>query len=218
MVSARIVKRDGTEAGTVELNPAVFDVAANEALVHDVAVALRNAQRQGNTETKTRKDVRGGGSKPYRQKGTGSARHGSNREPEMRGGGTVFGPHKRSYRQAVTTAVKRKALCCVLSDRVRSGALCLLDELSCPEPKTKPMAETVSNVAPGGKRTLVVTADLNSTLVLSVRNIPKVSVCTAGDLNALHVLDAARVVVVQDALAKLEERLCSTRRGKERAQ
>ena len=216
MASAKLYKTDGSEAGTVDLNDSVFDVAVNDTLVHEVVVALQNARRQGNAETKTRREVRGGGCKPYRQKGTGSARHGSTREPQMRGGGVVFGPHKRSYRQKVTAVAKRKALCCTLSARARTGYLCVLEGVNCPEPKTKPFAELVSRLAPDGKTTLFVTAATDRNTMLSVRNIPRVSVQTASDINALDVLNVGRVVVLQDAVAKLEERLTAPRRQKER--
>ncbi|MEX2014988.1 MAG: 50S ribosomal protein L4, partial [Candidatus Hydrogenedentales bacterium] len=120
MASAKVYKLDGSEGASVRLNDAVFDVELNTGLVHQVVTALRNNQRHGTHETKTRKDVRGGGIKPYRQKGTGRARHGSIREPQMKGGGTVWGPHMRSYRQDVPLKMRRKALCCVLSDRTRN--------------------------------------------------------------------------------------------------
>lgn len=207
MASAKLFNMEGHEVGKVDLNDAVFAAQVNEALVHEVVVALQNAKRQGNHETKTRREVSGGGKKPYRQKGTGNARHGSTREPQMRGGGTVFGPHKRSYRQNVPTAFRRKALCGVLSDRVRREALCVIDALSYEQPKTKPFVSLLDKLATAGKSTLVVTADVNKNLILSARNVPRVSVKTASDLNALDVLGAARVVLVQDAVAKLEERL-----------
>ena len=207
MAAAKVYKADGSEAGSVDLSDAVFDVPANPTLIKEVAVALRNAQRQGNAETKVRKQVRGGGAKPYRQKGTGRARHGSTREPQMRGGGVVFGPHKRSYRQKVSASSRNKALCCLLSDRVRSDALCVLSELECAEPKTKPFSQMLAHFRPREERTLLVTAAANGAVVLSARNIPRVAVRTAADVNALDVLEAKRVVVVEDAVAKLEERL-----------
>jgi len=120
MASAKVLTMDGRELDPIELDDAIYGVDFNHTMVHDVVVALMNATRQGNAETKTRKEVRGGGKKPYRQKGTGNARHGSSREPEMKGGGTVFGPHKRSYRQNVPLRSRRQALCCALSERVRS--------------------------------------------------------------------------------------------------
>jgi large subunit ribosomal protein L4 len=198
--------KDGSQSGSVDLNPGVFDVAPNETLVHEVIVALQNAKRQGNAETKTRRLVSGGGAKPYRQKGTGSARHGSSREPQMRGGGVVFGPHKRSYRQKVPTAFRRKALCCVLSDRARNDNVAVLESLECPEPKTKPFADLLANVSTGGA-TLFVTAEINRNAVLSARNLGKVAVTTASDLNALDVAGARRIVIERNALTRLEERL-----------
>lgn len=206
MASAKLYQKDGSQSGSVDLSPGVFDVAPNETLVHEVIVALQNAKRQGNAETKTRRQVSGGGAKPYRQKGTGSARHGSSREPQMRGGGVVFGPHKRSYRQKVPTAFRRKALCCVLSDRARNDNVAVLESLECPEAKTKPFADLLANVSTGGA-TLFVTAEINRNAVLSARNLGKVAVTTASDLNALDVAGARRIVIERNALARLEERL-----------
>lgn len=207
MASAKVYRMDGSEAGSVELNDAIFNVDINPTILHDVVVALRNNKRQGNHETKTRDRVSGGGRKPYSQKGTGNARHGSTREPQMRGGGIVKGPHKRSYRQDVPLSFRRKALCCALTDRVKGQALCVLEGLECASPKTKPFAQMVGKLSPEGRKTLLVTADTNRNVLLSARNLPRVELRTASDLNALDVLSAQRVVVVRDALAKLEERL-----------
>lgn len=207
MASAKVFRMDGSEAGSIELNDAVFNVEVNPTMVHDVVVALQANKRQGNHETKTRSEVSGGGKKPYSQKGTGNARHGSTREPQMRGGGTVWGPHKRSYRQSVPVSFRRKALCGVLSDRVRNDQLCVLEKLECAQPKTKPFAELVGKLSPNGRKTLVVTAAVDKNVLLSARNLPRVRLTTASDLNALDVLGAQRVVVVKDALAQLEERL-----------
>ncbi|MEA3364148.1 MAG: 50S ribosomal protein L4, partial [Candidatus Hydrogenedentes bacterium] len=129
------------------------------------------------------------------------------REPQMRGGGVVFGPHKRNYRQKVSASSRNKALCCVLSDRVRNDALRVLSELECTEPKTKPFAEMLAHFRPKEGRTLVVTAEPSRAIVLSARNIPRVAVRTAADVNVLDVLEAKCIVVADDALAKLEERL-----------
>lgn len=207
MASAKAYTMDGTETGPVDLNDAVFAVEPNDTLVHQVAVALMNAKRQGNAETKRRAEVRGGGAKPFRQKGTGRARQGSLREPQMRGGGVVFGPHKRSYRQQVPTKMRRKALCCVLSARLRTDQLCVVDEFSCTEPKTKPMAALFEALAPEGRKTLLVTGALEKQAVRSSRNLARLTVRTATDVNALDVLSAKRVLVVREALAALEERL-----------
>jgi large subunit ribosomal protein L4 len=207
MAAAKLMKMDGSDLGSVDLSEAVFDAAPSAQIVHDVITALQAAKRQGNAETKTRKEVRGGGAKPYRQKGTGSARHGSSREPQMRGGGVVFGPHKRSYRKKVPLAFRRKALRCVLSDRARSENVTVLDALTLEQPRTKDFAGMMSSCDFVGTKTLFVMADANQNVVLSARNLQRVSVRTASDVNALDVLNAVRVVVEQDALAKLEERL-----------
>lgn len=207
MATAKKYNMQGQELGAVELSDTVFNAPENTHIVHDVAVALMNAQRQGNAETKRRAEVSGGGRKPFRQKGTGNARQGSIREPQMKGGGVVFGPHKRSYRQDVPTSFRRKALSIVLSDRVRHDALCVLDQLVCDKPKTKPFVDMVRKLSPDGKKTLFILSDKLENAILSSRNIPRVTVKTALDLNALDVLDAAWVVVVADALPKLEERL-----------
>lgn len=207
MASAKLYRMDGSEAGSIELNDAVFNVAVNPTMVHDVVVALRNNKRQGNHETKTRTEVSGGGRKPYKQKGTGNARHGSTREPMMRGGGVVWGPHKRSYRQDPPVAFRRRALAGVLSDRVRNDQLCVLEALQYKEPKTKPFAQLVGKLSPRGRTTLVVTAAADKNILLSARNVPRVRLVPASDVNALDVLGAQRIVVVKDAIAKLEERL-----------
>jgi large subunit ribosomal protein L4 len=207
MATAKKFNMDGAEVGSVELSEAVFNVPDNGVLVHQVVKALQNAKRQGTAKTKERSEVSGGGKKPYRQKGTGNARHGSIREPQMKGGGTVFGPRPRSYRQDIPIKVRRKALSIVLSERVRRDALCVLDKLECSKPKTKPFAAMVQKLSTEGKKTLFVTGDASDNVLLSARNIPKLTLRRAGDVNALDVLNAARVVLVQDAVEILEKRL-----------
>ena len=207
MASLKLVDTHGADQGTLDASDSVFGAAANEGLVHDVVMAFQSAQRQGTHKTKTRGEVSGGGIKPFRQKGTGRARQGSSREPHMRGGGTVFGPVPRSYRQSIPARFRRQALCSVLSDRVRDDRLCVLQGLNVEVPKTKPFAEMLGQVAPGGRKTLIVVAEHDPKVLLSARNIPRVSVRTAADLNAWDVLNAVRVVVQESAVAKLEERL-----------
>lgn len=207
MASAKVYDVTGSEKSSLDLNASVFDIEPNVGLVHQVAMALLANQRQGNAETKVRKEVQGGGRKPFRQKGTGNARQGSTREPHMRGGGVVFGPHKRSYRKQVPLKMSRKALCCVLTDRVRNDELCVLDQLSVDAEKTKPMKDLFAALAPEGRKTLLVTAENDTNVVASSRNLERLTIRTASDVNALDVLDAKRVIVVQDALANLEARL-----------
>lgn len=207
MAAAKLYTMEGQELGQLDLSDSVFAVEMNPTLVHEVALALMNAKRQGNAETKTRMYVSGGGIKPFRQKGTGRSRQGSSREPQMKGGGTVWGPHKRGYRQDVPLRMRRQALRCMLSDRIRSDALCVLDSLALDAPKTGRIARMLDLIAPDRRGTLFITSELDRNVVLSARNLPKVSVRTASDLNALDVLAAGRVVLVRDAIAKLEERL-----------
>lgn len=207
MASVMVYDASGSEKESIDLNASVFDIEPNVGLVHQVAMALLANQRQGNAETKVRKEVRGGGRKPFRQKGTGNARQGSIREPHMRGGGVVFGPHRRSYRKRIPLKMGRKALCCVLTDRVRNDQLCVLDRLSLDTRNTKPMKELFSALAPEGRKTLLVTAENDVNIVASSRNLERLTVRTASDVNALDVLSARRVIVIQDALANLEARL-----------
>jgi len=207
MASLKVLDIQGADKGTVDVNDTVFGAPENAGMVREVVVALRNAQRQGTHKTKVRHEVRGGGAKPFRQKGTGRARQGSSREPQMRGGGTVHGPVPRSYRQDVPKQVRRLALCCALSARARGERLAVLQGLHFDTVKTKPVAEMLDRVAKEGRRTLLVTADYDKNLLLSSRNIPRVTVRTAAEVNTLDVLLAARVFVQEEALSKLEERL-----------
>jgi len=208
MASAPSYKADGSAGAKIKLNGAVFDVEPNAGLVHQIAVSMMLNKRMGNHETKTRAEVSGGGKKPYAQKGTGNARHGSSREPQMRGGGTVWGPHKHSYRQGIPVRMKRKALCCLLTDRVRNDALCVVDGFGDPaSPKTKPVADLVAKVNPEGRKALIISPEHNPGLVASARNLERVKVTTAAELNVLDVLGARRVIVIKDALSRLEERL-----------
>ena len=200
-------KKDGSAGTKVKLNDKIFDVEPNVCLIHQVVTSLLSNQHTGNHESKVRKDVRGGGRKPFRQKGTGRARQGSSREPHMRGGGVVFGPHKRSHRKRINKKMARKALCGALTDRVRNDALCVLDEFSMDAPQTRPVHELWTQLAPEGRHTLLVTGEIQPVLIRSARNVERVHVRTASDVNALDVIGSRRVILMQDALPMLEERL-----------
>lgn len=207
MASAKVYGMDGAEQRTIDLNDAVFGAEANEGVVKEAVVALQAARHQGTHKAKVRREVSGGGVKPFRQKGTGRARQGSSREPHMRGGGVIFGPRPRSYRQKVPTAIRRKALCCALSARLRGEMLGVVAGLKVEAPKTKIMADMLGKVAPEGRKTLVVLAGPDQNALLSARNIQCVTLRTASDLNVLDVLAARRVIIQEEAIAKLEERL-----------
>lgn len=207
MASLPTVNTQGAVTGSVNASDSVFNVEPNTGVIHEVVVAFQANQRQGTHKTKTRSEVSGGGVKPFRQKGTGRARQGSIREPQMKGGGTVHGPVPRDYRQFVSPAVRRKALCMVLTDRVRDEKLSVLQGLSLAAPKTNDFAKMLAKVASDGKKALLITPDHDEKVVLSSRNLPRVTVRTAADVNAVDVLGAASVIVQEEALTKLQERL-----------
>ena len=190
MVPLKVLNMEGVEQDAVEVSERVFAVETSDTLIHDVVVGMQAAQRQGTHSTKTRAEVSGGGSKPFRQKGTGRARRGSSRDPLLRGGGTIFGPKPRDYRNNLTVAMKRKALCALLTDRVRSERLCVLADFVLDNAKTKIIASMMDKIAPGSRRTLLVTADYDPKVLMSSRNIQNISVRTAADMCALDVINA----------------------------
>jgi len=195
----------GEQVGDLELSETVFGAPVNEGLVHQAVVRYLANQRQGTASTKTRGEVSGGGRKPWRQKGTGRARQGSIRAPQWVGGGTVFGPKPRDYRQAMPKKARRAALRSALSSKVASGELLVLDELTFEEPKTKKMVEVLQNLKAAGASALVVTGELDRNVILSARNIPGVGTTRAGDLNVYDVVAHARLIATKDAIAKIEE-------------
>lgn len=207
MVALKTVNMDGAAQSALEASAAVFDTVTSDTLIHDVVLGLMAAKRQGNHDTKERAEVAGGGRKPFRQKGTGRARRGSSREPGLRGGGTTFGPTPRSYRQKITVSMKRKALCGLLSDRTRCERLCVMESLAIEQPKTKVVVRMLDNIVPDRRRTLLVTADYDTNVMLSSRNMPDVEVRTAAEVNALDIIRASHVILQKEAVSKLEERL-----------
>jgi len=207
MASVNVINTAGASQGTREVNDAVFNAEAKPQLVHEVVVGIMAAQRQGTHKVKVRHEVSGGGAKPFKQKGTGRARQGSIREPHMRGGGIVHGPQPRDYTKDITRRARRQALCSVLSDRLRNDRLSILTGLQLDAIKTKPLSKILDKVSPEGRKTLIVTGALDNNLVLSARNMPLLKVCTAEDLSVLDAVGAIRIVLQDDAVAKLEERL-----------
>jgi large subunit ribosomal protein L4 len=198
--SVEIRTADGDRAGTVDLPAAVFDVPANVPLMHQVVVAQLAAARQGTHKTKTRGEVRGGGRKPYKQKGTGRARQGSTRAPQFTGGGVVHGPVPRSYAQRTPKKMKAAALRCALSDRARGGRLFVVESFVDGEtPKTKAALAALRSITEA-RRVLVVLGREDETNWLSLRNVPDVHLIEAGQLNTYDVLVADDVVFTKDAL------------------
>ena len=194
----------GEQVGEIDLDDAIFGAEVNEDLLHQAVVMYQARKRRGTAATKTRGLVAGGGRKPWRQKGTGRARHGSIRSPIWVGGGTVFGPQPRSYKYSMPKKARRQALRSALSAKVNTGNLIVVDELKLAEPKTKTMYGILQNLNASGS-TLLVTAEPDDNVRLSARNIAKVKVLPANELNALEVLSYRQLLLTQDAVAKVEE-------------
>lgn len=184
------------KVGTVELSDAVFASEISKALLWDIVKSQRASKRQGTHKTKGRSEVRGGGAKPFKQKGTGRARQGSSRSPQMVGGGVVFGPTPRDYGYRLPRSARRSALRSALALRMEEGALVVLDKFELEAPKTKSVVDYVAKV---GKSVLIVDAD-NQNLSLSTQNIKKTKYLLADALNVYDILDHEKLVVTQAAL------------------
>ena len=193
----------GQVVDTVDVRDDVFDVRMNPALVHQVMVGQLANARQGTARTKTRSDVSGGGVKPSPQKGGGRARQGTIRAPQMRGGGVVFGPAPRSYRRRTTKRVRRQSLVAMLSDKLRSGQLVVLDKMLVDQPKTKEVVKVLEALGAGSSVLLV--PDGSDTAVLRcANNIPRLKTISASLLNTLDLLNHRTVIMTLDAVRKAE--------------
>ncbi|MCS9999385.1 50S ribosomal protein L4 [Weissella cibaria] len=204
MTKVALFKQDGSNAGEIELNDSIFGIEPNNNVVTDAVLMQRASMRQGTHAVKNRSAVSGGGKKPWRQKGTGRARQGSIRSPQWRGGGIVFGPTPRSYAYKLPKKVYRLALKSVLSQKVLDSALVVVDVLSFDAPKTKEFKAVLNNLNVNEK-TLVVLDDDNANAALAARNLENVTVMTAKGVNVLDVINNDKLVVVQSALAQVEE-------------
>lgn len=204
-----IYKLDGSQAGTVELNNEIFGIEPNKTVMHEVLVAELAELRQGTASTKTRAEVRGGGRKPFRQKGTGRARQGSTRAPHMVGGGVVHGPKPRSYVKKVNKKVRKLALKSALATKINAGNLIVLDNFTLDVPKTKTFVEFANALNFSGEKQLYVVNnfadDKDYNLYMSVRNIKKAFVLEPGELNIFWLIKQDKVVVTREALAAIEE-------------
>jgi len=204
MSKVSVLSQTGSSVGDIELNDAIFGIEPNEAVLFEALVQQRASLRQGNHKVKNRSEVRGGGRKPWRQKGTGRARQGTIRAPQWRGGGVVFGPTPRSYSYKLPKKVRRLALLSALSSKVREENIIVLDSLAFDAPKTKGFVQVLKDLSIE-KKALIVTADLDETVALSARNIPGISVVTATGLNVLNIVGHEKFVITKAAVQKLEE-------------
>ena len=206
-----IYKLDGSQAGTVEVNNEIFGIEPNKHVMHEVLVAELAEARQGSASTKTRAEVRGGGRKPFRQKGTGRARQGSTRAPHMVGGGVVHGPKPRNYAKKVNKKVRRLALRSALAQKISEGNVIVLDDFALETPKTKTFVEFAKALNFNGAKQLYVTNDDTDNidrdyfLYLSTRNIEKVAAINTRDLSIYWLIKQDKVILTKEALATIEE-------------
>jgi large subunit ribosomal protein L4 len=201
-----MLNAEGQEAGTLELNERVFGRQGGEAVVHRALVTELANARQGTASTKTRGEVSGGGAKPWRQKGTGRARHGSRRSPIWTHGGTVFGPKPRDYTQHINKKEKHAAMMYALSARLAEGAITVVDALNLPEPKTKQMASLLGRLNVEGKA-LVLLPEPDEAVRRASANLPNVRLRVAPNVPIREVLWADKIVATAEALRRLEENL-----------
>ncbi|NLY78320.1 MAG: 50S ribosomal protein L4 [Tissierellia bacterium] len=194
----------GEQVGEIELNDSVFGVEINHDAIHHVVKNHLANRRQGTQSAKTRAEVRGGGRKPWRQKGTGRARQGSIRSPQWTGGGIVFAPKPRDYSYKVPKKVRRLAMKSALSSKVLDNKIIVLDQLNLEEPKTKEMVKILTNIK-ADKKALIVMEEKNENVVKSARNIPNVQTTLVNSLNVYDILRYDSFIITQDAVKKVEE-------------
>ena len=204
MPKVDILNIKGENVGSLELNETLFNTEISEHSVYEVVKNQLANKRQGTQSAKTRSEVRGGGRKPFRQKGTGRARQGSIRAPHYTGGGVVFAPKPRDYSYRVPKKLRRKALYSVLTSKVVDGELIVLDDLKLANNKTKEAA-AVLNAVDAGKKAYVVTAENDTNVYRSFRNIEGVDVASASLINVYDLVRHNKLVITEDAIAKLEE-------------
>jgi len=214
-MKAPLYSKEGKKQQDVELNAEIFGVRVNKRLLQLVNNAFAANLRHGTAATKTRKDVRGGGKKPWKQKGTGRARAGSTRSPLWRGGGTVFGPHPRSYYVKLPTGMKKKALLSALSLRASENSVVLLESIELKQAKTKELAKLFSALPVQGKSTLCIVKEFGDSLKRASSNMSEwVRVRKASDINAYHVLRKTKIIIEQGALPELEKSLIESQSKK----
>ncbi|EIM1793106.1 50S ribosomal protein L4 [Listeria monocytogenes] len=204
MPKLSLLKQDGTNAGEITLNDTVFGIEPNEKVVVDVILSQRASLRQGTHKVKNRSEVRGGGRKPWRQKGTGRARQGSIRSPQWRGGGVVFGPTPRSYAYKLPKKVRRLAIKSILSSKVNEEKLVVLEGLTFDAPKTKEFAAFLKNISVDTKA-LIVVAGESENVELSARNLQGIRVIPAESISVLEVAKHDKLIITKAAVEKVEE-------------
>ncbi|MFD0961944.1 50S ribosomal protein L4 [Paenibacillus chungangensis] len=204
MPKVTVFNVSGSQVGELELADSVFGIEPNAHVMHSAVVLQQAAERQGTHKTKGRSEVRGGGRKPWKQKGTGRARQGSIRSPQWVGGGTVFGPTPRSYGFKLPKKVRRLAIKSALSSKVIAEGIIVLDQLTMAAPKTKEFATILNNLK-ADRKALVVTANYEDNVALSARNIPGVKFVAADGINVRDVLVYDKLIITKEAVEKVQE-------------
>lgn len=204
MPKVALLKQDGSQSGEVELNDSVFGIEPNEHVLHDAVVMQQASMRQGTHAVKNRSDVRGGGRKPWRQKGTGRARQGSTRSPQWVGGGVVFGPTPRSYSYKLPKKVRRLALQSAYSSKIKEESLVVLENIAIDAPKTKEVV-TMLNALKVDTKVLIVIADKDENVIRSANNLQSVKVLTVEQVNVLDLLLHDKLILTKDAAEKAGE-------------
>lgn len=204
MAKVTMLNMTGAEAGTIELNDEIFGIEPNQNAVHAVVKNYLANQRQGTQSAKTRAEVRGGGRKPFRQKGTGRHRQGSSTDPSQIGGGVVFAPKPRDYRYKLPKKLRRLAMKSALSSKVEENEIIVLDELKFDAPKTKEMIKVLENVK-AEKKALIVMAEKDENVIRSAANIPGVRTALVSTMNVYEIINHTNFIVTKDAINKIEE-------------
>jgi len=204
MPNAILYNTQGAAVGEIELNDDVFGVAINEAVLHQVVKMQLANKRQGTQSTLTRAEVRGGGRKPWKQKGTGRARHGTIRSPIWRKGGVVFAPKPRDYRFSIPKKIRRLAMKCALSSKIKDNQLIVLNAIELPAPKTREMAGVLKNLNVNGKALLVLSGK-DESVKRAARNIPGIKLAFINTLNVLDILNYEKFIATEDAVRRIEE-------------
>ena len=203
MPTVGLFNKEGNKIEDIQLNDNIFAVEVNADAMHQVVVALLANKRQGTQSAKTRAEVRGGGIKPWRQKGTGRARQGSIRAPQWIKGGVVFAPKPRDYRMSIPKSMRRVAMLSALTSKVQNDEMVVLDSLTLEAPKTMEIVKMLN--AFNAKKTLIVTAEANETVYKSARNIEGVAVLPVNNINVYDLLKYSKVIMTKDAVSKIEE-------------
>ena len=205
MPNMKVLDMTGKEVSNIELSDAIFGITPNESAMHTMVVNYLANQRQGTQSTLTRTEVRGGGRKPWRQKGTGHARQGSTRAPQWTHGGIALGPKPRSYRFTVNKKLRRLAMKSAMSVKVADNNMIVLDSIKREEFKTKTVVNMLKSIEAEGKKALIVLSENDSFVIKSAANIPGVKTALVNTINVYDILNAEKFIVVKDAVAKIEE-------------